>query len=366
MSKAESSLFGPGPVLALTLLACAGCGGASTETPASPSSGDERVHASEAEEGDLLLVDDPEEYRYRPVSCNRSLTIPEGFRGEVHPALAEGSTLEVHARWDPKLKEKFQAAMTTGLVDTSEVPEYTIPPTLVKLVTEIDPARESVAYTAADFSTLLPEEIGEPGQMWSIDPDRAARFAAQFHPATSTTFDLYAQPYGRRPGPPGAFGVVRAVSDTHVDIAFRLHVEYVLREGVAIYTPACFLGKMLVNRRDRSVESFEAWVPTERAVNVNLTLFFPHPHNPEDMMSNIVFEKVEVMDLRGGDLELADRLAWDEQITETEAFDELRSAFYKFMDIEWVPMEEALAVAKERNKPLMAVVLTSPLDDQSC
>lgn len=36
------------------------------------------------------------------------------------------------------------------------------------------------------------------------------------------------------------------------------------------------------------------------------------------------------------------------------------------MDIEWVPTEKALAIAQEVDKPILAVVLTSPLDDQSC
>ena len=49
-----------------------------------------------------------------------------------------------------------------------------------------------------------------------------------------------------------------------------------------------------------------------------------------------------------------------------DAHDQLKRAFYKFMDIDWVPVEEMLDLAQQLHKPIFAVVLTSPLDDQSC
>lgn len=201
--------------------------------------------------------------------------------------------------------------------------------------------------------------------MWKIDPAVAVPLLAQFHPAVSTTFERYHQPYGRRPGPAGAFGILRAVSEEHLDVLFRVHAEIVLKEGAVIYTPACFLGRMLVDRKTGTVEHLRMSVPGEQGVNINITVTFPLPGEPGKEVTNIVFERVEPMELAGGDASAAAG-PWDAEIDEAEAHARLKGAFYKFMDVDWVPIEDAVDTARRLKKPIMAVVLTSPLDDQSC
>jgi hypothetical protein len=202
--------------------------------------------------------------------------------------------------------------------------------------------------------------------MWKIDPEAAAVFLRQFHEHTATTFDRYHQPYGRRPGPAGAFGIVRALSPSHAEILFRVHAEFDLLDGSVVYTPACFLGRMLVDREAGTVAALEMHVPTDRPVNVNILLTFPHPELPKNEVTNIVFEHVEPMELSGGDLQRLEAVTWDDELDLESAHERLKSAFYKFLDIGWVPTEQAVALAQEAHKPILAVVLTSPLDDQSC
>jgi len=307
------------------------------------------------------------EFGYESVPVNPESRVAEGFRGEIHPLLDAGARLEMAAHWHPTLAEEKRGGIRLGKIDNQEAPEYSIPPRLVQILTESTVAAEQATYDAHALSAFLPEEIGAPGQMWSIDPERAAAFLKQLHPAVSTAFDTYHQPYGRRPGPAGAFGILRAVSAEHLEILFRLHAEFVLEEGSLLYTPACFLGRMVVSRETRAVERLEMHVPTDLPVNLNITVTFALPDiRPRQKVTNIVFERVNVMGLEGGDPRAAVDEEWQAEIEATEAEARLKNAFYRFMDIQWVAPERMVETAAAEDKPMMIIVLTSPLDDQSC
>jgi len=309
---------------------------------------------------------DRPQFEYEAVSTNHDVAVPEGFRGDVHPILHGETRLEVTAHWTPTLDEAKRSGIKLGVIDNSTAPEYSIPANIVKLLTESTAARSRATYTARDLSVFLPDEVLGPGQMWTIDPGAAASFLEQFNPHASTSFDRYHQPYGRRPGPAGAFGILRAVSADYLDVLFRVHAEFVLMDGAVLYTPACFLGRLLVDRRAGTVDYFQMRVPTDRPVNVNLTLNFRLPDPPRKRVSNIVFEHVDPMELVGGDGERVASIDWEDALDLEDAHLRLKGAFYKFMDIEWVPPEEMLEIAQRVDKPIVAVVLTSPLDDQSC
>lgn len=305
-------------------------------------------------------------FHYESVGTNRDVEVPEGFRGDVHPLLHGETGLELLARWKPTLSEAKRGGIKLGIIDNASSPEYSIPADIVKLLTESTVAVERATYGARELSVFLPREVSDVGQMWTIDAEQAAALLKQFHPRISTTFDRYDQPYGRRPGPAGAFGILRAVSTDHLDVLFRVHAEFDLSEGVALYTPACFLGRMLVDRKAGTVEYLQMRVPTDKSVNVDITLSFRLPQRPRKQVSNIVFEHVDPMELAGGDAGLHARIDWQDELDLEDAHHRLKSAFYKFMDIDWVPPERVVAIAQEAKKPIVFVVLTSPLDDQSC
>jgi hypothetical protein len=331
------------------------------DQPAPPPPAPESVEAAARERRRPLR-----EYAYEPVATNPDVAAPDGFRGDVHPLLHGAEALEVTARWSPTLSTKKRGGIKLGVIDNASSSEYSIPPALVALLTESKPALPVARHGARALSAFLPQEIEAPGQMWRIEPEAAAAFLRQFHPGASMAFERYHQPYGRRPGPPGAFGILRAASPEHLDVVFRVHAEFVLADGAALYTPACFLGRMLVDRRAGTVESFEMRVPADLGINLNITLTFRLPDDRKKEVTNIVFERVEPMELRGGDPERLAELAWDSEIDLAEAHARLKSAFYKFMDVDWVPLEDAVEVARREQKPIVCIVLTSPLEDQSC
>jgi hypothetical protein len=288
-----------------------------------------------------------------PVASNRGANVRDGFRGQVHPLLHGSTPLEVSAYWTRIGKGR------DGL-------ERTVNAEIYSWFTALTPAEPRRTYDPADFSVFLPQAVGEVGQVWSLDPDRVAVFLAQFHPRPS----LHLVARGRRGGPDGAFALLRAVSPSYLDIAFRIHAEFFITPDdrapvpvAAWYTPAYFAGRLLVNRQAGTVDCFQLALPTDKALNVHLTVdasALGYGGQAHDIV------RVERMELTGGDARLADRVAWDKALTPAEAQRRLAKVFYKFLDIDWVPLEQALAEARRRDRPIFAVVSWGSFDDQSC
>ena len=59
-------------------------------------------------------------------------------------------------------------------------------------------------------------------------------------------------------------------------------------------------------------------------------------------------------------------IAWETAITAEEVERKFQDAFYKFSEIEWTPIEDAVERAKASNRPIHAVLLFGVLDDESC
>ena len=55
-----------------------------------------------------------------------------------------------------------------------------------------------------------------------------------------------------------------------------------------------------------------------------------------------------------------------QEIPYRDAEERLKRLFYDFMEIDWRPPKEAIALAQQEGKPIFAVVLWGSLDDQSC
>jgi hypothetical protein len=177
---------------------------------------------------------------------------------------------------------------------------------------------------------------------------------------------------GRRVGPDGAFAVLRAVSPARLDIALRVHAEFDVTPitwdadmpapDQVWYTPSYFAGRMIVNREQGTVEYFRLGLATEATLNVHLTA--AHTRRTADSHDIV---RVDRMELVGGNAELAGQeLAWREAIPDADAHQRLRRPFYKFAEINWLPFGEVLAAAREKKRPIFAMVLWGNLDDQSC
>jgi hypothetical protein len=286
------------------------------------------------------------------VAANRTADVRDGFRGDLHPILHGRTQLEVTAQWTALEKSQLNL----------EAPEP-----VLGWYTGLRPAAGRATYSAGDFSAFLPQAGTKVGQVWALDADKVATFLEQFHPSAS----MHLTATGRRAGPDGAFAVLRAVSPSHAEIAFRVHAEFFitpkdagdLQSVYAWFTPAYFQGRLVVNINRGTVEHFRLALPTERALNAFLTVN-PSLLGIAKLGHDIV--RVERMELSGGDGRQADNVAWAESLPPAEAARRLARVFYKFEEIDWVPLDQVLGQARSKNRPIFAIVSWGAIDDQSC
>lgn len=286
-----------------------------------------------------------------PVALNTTPNLFNGFQGDVHPLLQGQTRLEVTAQWTPigKGRDKLDRSVN---------------PLIYSWFTELRPAKLQQTYTERDFSAFLPARVGEVGQMWSLDADKIAEILKQFHPRPK----MHLVASGRRAGPDGAFALLRAISRDYMDIVFRIHAEFYLtpddwpgRPIAAWYTPAYFTGRILVNRQKGTVDYFLLELPTEKSLNVHLTVdaagFSGQAHD---------IVRVERMELTGGDAGLVEKTPWSKALTPAESQARLAKVFYKSLNIDWVPIDQALAQSRGSGRPIFAIVSWGATEDQSC
>jgi hypothetical protein len=292
-------------------------------------------------------------HRQTPIRLNRGPEIHDGFRGDIHPLLHGQTRLDVKAEW---------TQIGEGLTYHRMAPKA-----VYAWFTGLHPARTQQTYTEHDFSAFLPTSVSEVGQIWALDAAKIVKFLRQFHPHAS----MHLVAPGRRAGPEGAFGILRAVSSTHLDIAFRIHAEvYVTpddwnpgRPMPAWYTPAYFFGQILVNKETGQVDFFQLGLPNDKALNVFLSVIIAE--KGDGILAPDVVP-VDRMELTGGNGKLASTIPWTTELTPAEVRSRLAKVFYKFMEIEWVPFDQVLTRARNRNRPIYAVVSWGSTDDQSC
>jgi hypothetical protein len=289
------------------------------------------------------------------VPLNGNADIREGFRGHVHPLLHGHTKLEVTAQWTPIGKGRDQL-------------DRSLNPVVYSWFTDLKPAQQQKTYTEREFSAFLPVRLGEVGQLWSLDADKVAEVLKQFHPRPS----MHLVASGRRAGPDGAFALLRAVSPTCLDIAFRIHAEFYLSPpGFPIgqspinawYTPAYFTGRILVNKEKGTVDYFRLALATEKALNVHLTVDATAKGYGREAHDIV---RVERMELTGGDSGQLEKISWTKELPASQDRARLAKVFYKSLNIDWVPLDQALAQARSRGKPIFAVVSWGATDDQSC
>ena len=111
---------------------------------------------------------------------------------------------------------------------------------------------------------------------------------------------------------------------------------------------------MVINLKERTVRSFSLALP-RRNSNVDINAFD---------CADMVF--VPRMELLATDANDRGEVTWNSAITEEEARRALELKFYKFAEIEWRPIEEAVELAKATHRPIHAIIVWGALDDESC
>ena len=258
--------------------------------------------------------------------------------------LNSSTSLQVHAHWEPIVDSTFRMH--------EMFPEHTE-------LFDLSPTQPIKEYQTDAFNAFLPPSTVAVGDVWKLDANRVVSFLHQFHPGA--TADLG---YGEE----GAFACLRAHSSDYAEVAFRIHAEFTLKsatyqawqeandewESEARFIPSQFAGKVVVNLKSGTVRAFSLALPV-RNTNVDLNAYGG---------ADMVF--VPRMELLATDETDQNELAWNAAITMEEAHRALELRFYKFTEIDWLPIDEAVAQAKVTNRPIHAILVWGCLDNESC
>ena len=206
-------------------------------------------------------------------------------------------------------------------------------------------------YSQTDFQVFLPPSTANVGDIWELDPKGILPFLHQFHRGATTEITIFSH---RMPKSDGAKACLRAISPNYVEIVFRIHAQFVLDAFDIRLLPAQFAGRLLLNRKEGAVVEFSLFLPSRNS-NVDVNAF-----KAADMA---FIPRMELSTLSSTPIR---EIAWETAITEEKARKKLVTAFYKFAKIEWSPIEDAVELAKETNRPIHALVVFGALDDESC
>ena len=260
------------------------------------------------------------------------------------------ATLLVHAYWEP-------------IADASlDLPNYS--PENATLFNNLSPAHPSQEYEADAFKAFFPKEDVTVGDLWELDVNKIIPFLRQFH--SGATAEMHINPGawmhadGRRVvisgmESDGGFASLRALSSGYAEIVFRIHAEFLLdKEAPAYFTPAQFTGRLILNRKGGTIREFWLYLPS-RNTNVDINAF-----DAADM----VF--VPRMELIGRSAHDQGDIVWETAITEENAKAMLAASFYKSAEIERFPIEEVVAQAQAKNRPIHVLLTWGVFDDESC
>ena len=204
-------------------------------------------------------------------------------------------------------------------------------------------------YPTSVFQAFLPSEPVSVGECWEIDEAGALTFLKQLHtnPLLKLAIDS-GDSYG-------LWACLRAYNDGLAEIVFRIHAEFIMERGK--YTPSQFAGHLVIDRFQEKVVSFKMYVPPT-------TLNFDAGWKQEDGNYFAEIGYCPKMELTAGK-ELQD-VEFSASITQEEAERALSSRFYKFQQIDWVSLEEALEMAPAQGKPIHVISIDGPIFDEAC
>ena len=260
-------------------------------------------------------------------------------------ALSKATNVKVQAHWDPientannlhrSTEKKFNRAKTQWQEPVDMTWEEWLE------VFNPGPAHPLKDYRTADFQVFLPPSIANVGDVWDLDPEGILPFLRQFHPGAI--------------GKNGAKACLRALSPEYADIAFRIHARFTLDASIdAYFRPAQFAGHLVINLNTGTICQFTLSLPNRNS-NVDIGAF---------RTNDLAF--VPRMELCSLSETQPKSIAWKAAITEKEIEKKFQNSLYKFANIAWTPIEDAVELAKASNRPIHAVLLFGVLDDESC
>lgn len=187
-------------------------------------------------------------------------------------------------------------------------------------------------YPASVFQTFLPSNPVSVGECWRVGEESALTLLQQLHPHTRLRLDNDDGDYQ------GIWACLRAYNETHAEIVFRVHAEFIFKNGK--FTPSQFAGYMIIDRIQEDLLTFKMSVP-------QTTLNFDAGWKQKD---GNYFAEID----------------YNQSIPQEEAESILISHYYRFHRINWKTLEEAVELAPILRKPIHVVSLDGPLFDESC
>ena len=203
-------------------------------------------------------------------------------------------------------------------------------------------------YPASVFHAFLPEDTVSVGDLWRVQEEGALELLRQLNPNPRLDLDINAgDSYG-------LWACLRAYNNAFAEIVFRIHAEFVLNEGR--FTPAQFKGHLVIDRLSEKVASFKMYVP-EGVLNFDVGW---------NKLGAIDVGFCPQMELRTERQKAASDTEFIESITQAEAERKMILRFYKSQQINWVSLEKALELAPAEQKPVHAISIDGPLEDEAC
>ena len=190
-------------------------------------------------------------------------------------------------------------------------------------------------------------------EYWQIEESGVMELLRQLNPNPSVDMHLDAGDSH------GLWACLRAYNEQYADIVFRIHAEFKLEDGW--FTPSQFTGNLTIDRIEDKVVCFEMHVP---GGTVNFDVNWKE--NKEDSYSITDAGLCSQMELRVGTQDVVQDIEFVAAITEEEAKRALAERFYKSEQINWVPPDQALALAEAEVKPIHVISIDGPLVDESC
>lgn len=265
---------------------------------------------------------------------------------DLRNILKSSASLQVHAHWDPIADSTFNMHK-----DSPELTE----------LFDLSPNQSVKEYGADVFNVFLPPSTVAVGDVWELDPNSLITFLHQFHLGASTA--VYH-------GAEGAFACLRAFSSDYAEVAFRIHADFTLESAAykawqdenssedddnkSRFVPSHFVGRLVLNLKKGTVRAFSLHLPPRNS-NVIISAF-----------GGIDMVFVPRMELLTTDETDQGEIGWDTAITAKEAHRALELKFYKFAEVDWLPIDKAVAQAKTTNRPIHAIHVWGCLDDESC
>ncbi len=205
-------------------------------------------------------------------------------------------------------------------------------------------------YPASVFRSFLPNKPVSVGELWVPDMTGIITLLKQLHPNPNLLMHINAG------DSLGLWTCLRAYNEQYVDIVFRIHAEFKLKDGW--FTPSQFTGHLVIDRVKGKVSFFEMYVP-EGPVNFDINRVIRG-----GTIAGAGY--CSKMELRTGTQDLLKNIKFTTSITQKAAERALILRFYRSQQINWIAPDQVLEMAQAQQKPIHVISIDGPLTDESC